>query len=185
MSTTSVENHLRPASAKNLSGYGVELTEWEKVQQRLEEGFTQAPETGGPGRHTTWLATVRPDGRPHVMPLGVLWVDGAFYFNAGPGTRKAKNLTQNPNCVLSIATHDFDLVFEGEAERVTDESMLQRIADEFASGGWAPTVRDGALYAEFSAPSAGRPPYYVYEVKPATVYALGTAEPFGATRWRF
>lgn len=185
MSTSNVEKLLTPASAKNLNRYGDELVEWETVQHSLEEGFTQAPETGGPGRHTTWLATVRPDGRPHVMPLGTLWVDGAFYFNAGPNTRKAKNLARNPHCVLSIATHDFDLVIEGEAARVTEEQVLQRIADEFASGGWEPTVRDGALYAEFSAPSAGPPPYYVYEVKPTTVYALGTAEPFGATRWRF
>jgi len=46
-------------------------------------------------------------------------------------------------------------------------------------------VRDGALYAEFSAPSAGPPPWHVYEVTPTTVFALGTAEPYGATRFRF
>ncbi len=46
-------------------------------------------------------------------------------------------------------------------------------------------MRDGALYAEFSAPSAGPPPWDVDEVTPATVFALGTAEPYGATRWRF
>jgi len=46
-------------------------------------------------------------------------------------------------------------------------------------------VRDGALYADYSAPSAGPPPWDVYEVRPETVFALGTAEPYGATRWRF
>jgi hypothetical protein len=74
---------------------------------------------------------------------------------------------------------------EGEASKVADDAKLQRIADVYASEGWQPTVRDGALYAEFSAPSAGPPPWHVYEVTPATVFALGTAEPYGATRWRF
>lgn len=46
-------------------------------------------------------------------------------------------------------------------------------------------MRDGAFYAEYSAPSAGPPPWYLYRVTPATVYALGTAEPYGATRFRF
>src|SRR6266545_2450271 len=174
-----------PVAEQNLDGYGAPLIPWAKVRARLEEGLTQAPETGGPARHTCWLATVRPDGRPHVMPLGVLFVDGKFYFNAGPGTRKARNLAANPQCVITVATHPFDLVVEGEAVKVTDEATLQRIAEAYAAEGWEPTVRGGALYAEFSAPAAGPPPWDVYEMTPATLFALGTAEPYGATRWRF
>jgi hypothetical protein len=71
------------------------------------------------------------------------------------------------------------------AVKVTDDAELRRIADVYAAEGWEPTVRDGALYAEFSAPVAGPPPWDVYEVTPKTVFALGTAEPFGATRFRF
>lgn len=174
-----------PMAERNLDGYGAPPIPWTRVRERLEEGLSQGPGSGGPARHTCWLATVRPDGRPHVMPLGVLWVDGALYFNAGATTRKAKNLAHNPNCTITVATHGFDLVVEGEAVRVTDEAKLQRIAKVYASQGWQPTVRDGALYAEFSAPSAGPPPWDVYEVTPVTVFALGTAEPYGATRWRF
>jgi hypothetical protein len=69
--------------------------------------------------------------------------------------------------------------------RVTDEEKLQRIADVFSSQGWQPTVRDGAFYAEFSAPSAGPPLWDLYEMTPTTVYALGTAEPYDATRFLF
>jgi hypothetical protein len=119
------------------------------------------------------------------MPLGVLWIDGSFYFNAGPGTRKARNIANNPRCVVTVATHPFDIVVEGEAVKVTDDAELQRIAEVYAAEGWQPSVRDGALYAEFSAPAAGPPPWDVYEVTPKTVFALGTAEPFGATRFRF
>jgi nitroimidazol reductase NimA-like FMN-containing flavoprotein (pyridoxamine 5'-phosphate oxidase superfamily) len=130
---------------------------------------------------------VRPDGRPHVMPLGVLWVDGAFYFNAGVATRKAQNLAHNPHCVITVATHDFDLVVEGKAVKVTDQARAQRIAKAYRSQGWQASVRDGevSLTADYSAPSAGPPPWDVYEVTPETVFALGTAELYGATRWRF
>jgi hypothetical protein len=107
-----------------------------------------------------------------------------LYFTAGPGTRKAKNIGENPHCVISVATHPFDLVMEGDAVKVSDESKLQHIADLYAAEGWAPTVRDGGLFAEFSAPAAGPPPWHVYEVAPETVFALGTAEPWGATRFR-
>jgi len=121
------------------------------------------------------------------MPLGVLWVDGALYFNAGVATRKAQNLAHNPHCVITVATHDFDLVVEGRAVRVTDPATARRIAEAYRSQGWEASVRDGevSLTAEYSAPSAGPPPWDVYEVTPETVFALGTAEPYGATRWRF
>jgi len=174
-----------PVAERNLDGYGAPPIPWTRVRERLEEGLTQAPGTGGPDRHTCWVATVRPDGRPHVVPVGVLWVDGRFYFNAGATTRKARNLARNPQCVITVATSPFDLVVEGEAVKVTEEAKLQRIAEVYASQGWQATVRDGALYAEYSAPSAGPPPWDLYEVTPATVFALGTAEPYGATRWRF
>jgi hypothetical protein len=35
---------------------------------------------------TYWLATVRPDGRPHVMPILAVWVNGMLFFAAGQGT---------------------------------------------------------------------------------------------------
>jgi nitroimidazol reductase NimA-like FMN-containing flavoprotein (pyridoxamine 5'-phosphate oxidase superfamily) len=174
-----------PTSERNLDGYDAPLIPWGKVRERLDQGVTQPPGTGGPDRHTYWLATTNADGSPHVMPLGVLWIDGSFYFNAGPGTRKARNIANNPRCVVTVATHPFDIVVEGEAVKVTDDAALQRITEVYAAEGWQPTVRDGALYAEFSAPAAGPPPWDVYEVTPKTVFALGTAEPFGATRFRF
>ena len=74
---------------------------------------------------------------------------------------------------------------EGEAVKVTDADRLQRLADVYAANGWGPTVRDGAFYHEYSAPSAGPPPWDLYRFTPTTVFGLATAEPSGATRWRF
>jgi hypothetical protein len=85
--------------------------------------------------------------------------------------------------VLSVATHPFDLVIEGTAERLTDPGVLQTVAATYAAGGWQASVAGDALTAEYSAPAAGPPPWNVYRVVPSTVFALGTAEPYGATRF--
>jgi hypothetical protein len=176
-----------PRAEHNLDGYGAPVIPWTKIRERLERGFTQVPGSGGPDRHTCWLATVHPDGRPHVMPLGVNYMDGALYFSTGANTRKAKNLTLNPQCVITIATHDFDIVVEGKATKVIDPALVARISKMYQDEGWPATVSDDgiSLSAEYSAPSAGPPPYIVYEVAPETVFALGTAEPYGATSFRF
>ncbi|HMA35515.1 MAG TPA: pyridoxamine 5'-phosphate oxidase family protein [Chloroflexia bacterium] len=183
MATTNRE----PTAERNLDGYGAPPIPWPQVRERLEQGLTQEPGSGGPDRHTCWLATTGPDGRPHVMPLGVLWVAGALYFTAGPGTRKAQNLAANPHCVLTVATQEFDLVVEGPAVRVSDPALAERIAAVYRAQGWPAQVSAGgaALTADYSAPSAGPPPWDLYAVTPETIYALGTAAPYGATRWRF
>ena len=108
-----------PATDRNLDGYGTPVIEWSRVQQRLDHGISQAPGTGGPGRHTPWLATTNPDGRPHVVPVGIVWTDGKVYFTSGPGTRKSKNLSSDPHCTVTVATEQFDIVIEGQASRVT------------------------------------------------------------------
>lgn len=172
-----------PTSERNLDGYGTPIIEWARVRQVLEEQQTQAPGTGGPARHTHWLTTTNPDGSPHVMPLGVVTLGGSWYFTSGPGTRKSRNISRDPRCVISVATHPFDLVVEGRAERVVDAAELTTVAEAYAAHGWPASVAGDALTAEFSAPSAGPPPWNVYRVAPSTVFALGTAEPYGATRF--
>src|SRR5690242_7420944 len=97
--------------ANNLAElYDLPLLDWAHVEARLEEGLTQAPGTGGPDRHTCWLTTVGADGAPHVTGVGALWVDGAFWFETGASTRKARNLARDPRCALSTSTREFDLV---------------------------------------------------------------------------
>ena len=38
--------------------YGLPLVDWARIEARLEAGLSQAPGTGGPDRHTCWLATI-------------------------------------------------------------------------------------------------------------------------------
>src|SRR5262245_43409466 len=174
--------------ATNLADlYQAPLLDWARIEERLPAGVTQAPDTGGPNRHTCWLATINPDGSPHVTGIGALWTDGCFWFETGQSTRKGRNLARDPRCVLSVSTQEFDLVVEGDATVVTDPATVADRAARGAAEGWPARVDDTgqALTAEYSAPSAGPPPWHVYRLTPRTATALATVAPGGATRWRF
>lgn len=169
-------------SAHNLDGYGTTPIAWERVTRQIGTEVPQVPGQGGPGRHTAWLTTLNADGSPHVRPLGIVPLDGAWYFNSGAETVKTKNLQRRRRCVLSMATEPFDLVVEGDAVRVTQSRELASVAAVFGKD-WPCTVDGDALTAEFSAPSAGKPPYFVFRLDAERVYAFGAQEPYGATRF--
>jgi PPOX class probable F420-dependent enzyme len=173
--------------ATNLADlYHSPLLDWVPIQARLAAGLSQAPGTGGPDRHTCWLATINPDGSPHVTGIGALWAEDCWWFETGRHTRKGKNLARDPRCTLSVAAREFDLVVEGEATLVTDPATVAGLAARWAAEGWPARADDTgmALTAEFSAPSAGPPPWHVYRLTPRTATAVG-GDPGGATRWRF
>src|SRR5712692_8322303 len=96
-------------------------TAWTEARRQLAEG------------QWYWLATVRPDRRPHVMPVLAVWLDGALYFVAKETSRKARNLGRNSHCVITVARDDCHLVVEGEAAKVSDEAKLHRVAAAYAS----------------------------------------------------
>jgi nitroimidazol reductase NimA-like FMN-containing flavoprotein (pyridoxamine 5'-phosphate oxidase superfamily) len=132
-----------------------------------------------------WLSTVRPDGRPHVTPLIAVWQDGALHFCTGADERKAKNLRNNQNVVLTTGANalseGYDLVIEGEAMRVTDETRLRALAGAYVEkygADWTFEVRDGAF--ESQGGSA-----LVFRVVPRTAFGFGKGDPFGQTRWQF
>jgi general stress protein 26 len=156
--------------------YGLDPIPWSRALEALE--------SGDPQKQTPFLATTRPDGRPHMAGVGALWDSGKVYFVSGAGTRKSRNLAQNANCAISMSLTGIDLVIEGEAERVTDDPTLQRLARRYADQGWPASVKDGAFTYDYSAPSAGPPPWDLYAIAPTTVLAVLTDEPGGATRWR-
>jgi pyridoxamine 5'-phosphate oxidase-like protein len=160
---------------KNLDIYGAAPLPWSRALKQLEAG------TAG----SYWLATTNPDGRPHVAAVGALWVDGKIYFTSSTRTRKGRNLAANPDCVFSVSLTGIDLVVEGSAVRITDRPTLLRLAKRYAAQGWPASVSGEALTAEYSAPSAGPPPWNLYVMRPITAFGVATAEPSGATRWQF
>ena len=166
-----------PVETKNLDRYGYPPLLWSRPHDLLANSAKS---------DLTWfLGTVRPDGRPHSAPFGALWHDGDIYLTSSPKTRKARNLAANPNCTVSVKLEGIDLVLEGRAERVTDQPTLERLAQLFRDGGWPAQVEGDAFTAPYSAPSAGPPPWNLYRITFHAVFGVATAEPYGATRWRF
>lgn len=166
--------------------YDLAALDWQMVLDRLDAGITQAPGTGGPDRHTCWLATIDADGRPHLTGIGVMWHAGTFWFETGMSTRKGRNLARDPRCTLTLALREFDLVIDGEAHLVNDPATVAELARLWAED-WPCEVDESgvALTAPFSAPSAGSPPWHVYRIDMSGATALQTVEPGGATRWTF
>ena len=157
--------------------YGLDPIPWSRALEALEGS--------GGSEIRCFIATTRPDGRPHLAGVGALWDEGKVYVVSGPGTRKSKNLAENARCSVAFALKDMDIVVEGTAERVRDDETLQRLAKRYAESGWPARVEDGAFTYDYSAPSAGPPPWYLYAVTPTTVFGVLAAEPGGASRWRF
>ncbi len=167
-----------------IDSYDLAPIPWSRALRQLEAA-TKAGHGESPDEVTYWLATVRDDGAPHVAAVGALWVDGHFYFTSGDGTRKSHNLATDPRCVMSASLRDLDLVVEGRAEKVTDRPTLERLAKLYDDQGWPAKATDGALTAPYSAPSAGPAPWNLYRMDPEVAFGVATAEPSGATRWRF
>jgi nitroimidazol reductase NimA-like FMN-containing flavoprotein (pyridoxamine 5'-phosphate oxidase superfamily) len=67
-----------------------------------------------------WLATVRPDARPHAMPVWAVWQQDTLFFSGSTPSRKMRNLRDNPHCVLTTEDAMEPVVVEGTAEFVTD-----------------------------------------------------------------
>lgn len=73
-----------------------------------------------------WLATTRPDGRPHVVPVDGLWLDDAWYFGGSEQSVHVRNLRQNPAVVMHLADTMSVVIAEGQAEWVTPPATLAR-----------------------------------------------------------
>jgi hypothetical protein len=104
------------------------------------------------GAQLFWISTVRTDGRPHVTPLVGVWFEGAVHFSTGADEQKAVNLRSNPQVTLTTGCNGWDegldVVVEGHAVQLTDDAVLERLAQIWAEkwdGRWQWTAREGAF----------------------------------------
>jgi nitroimidazol reductase NimA-like FMN-containing flavoprotein (pyridoxamine 5'-phosphate oxidase superfamily) len=156
------------SSRPHMPGYGIldadkgkGLLPWSWATERLGDA------------HTYWVATVRPDGAPHVMPVWGVWLDDKFCFSTGANSRKARNLAAHPQCVICCEASEAQIIAEGVAEVIIDSELNRRFAEAY-----------GPKYAwdmeGFSEP--------VYAVRPNVVFGFTpAADEFAstATRWTF
>ena len=62
-----------------------------------------------------WVATARPDGRPHLTPVWFAFWEGRVYICISSGSVKARNLASNPQVAFSLEEGVKPLIGEGEA----------------------------------------------------------------------
>lgn len=120
-----------------------------------------------------WVATVRPDGAPHCMPVWGVWTGEDFGFSTGERSRKARNLAADARCVVTSERADEAVIVEGRAERARDGAWLRRVAEAYeAKYAWKIEDDQGPLY----------------RVRPRVAFGFIEAEedfPTSATRWVF
>jgi general stress protein 26 len=147
-----------------MPGYGISeshegLLDWGWVQERLANS------------RNYWIASVNPEGRPHLMPVWAVWLEGRLFFSTAKTSRKARNLYANPNISVSTEHGDEAVIVEGVAKVEEDHGVLQPV--------WE------AYKAKYDWGLAGEP---MLVVRPRQVFAfIEHAEKFStaATRWRF
>ena len=154
-----------PTRERSLGEDDAKTTSWDLARERLAH-----PEVP----RTSWLATTRPDGQPHLMPVNTFWIDDALHMVVGEGTRKGRDLEADGRCVVGFSSTklpSIDLVVEGHAVPLTDEGAVRRVAQVLIENGWPLEVKGDKVYGP-NAPTAGPPPYTIFQIVPKTVFGL-------------
>jgi hypothetical protein len=144
-------------------GYGQRtpsLLAWAGVSERLAEAARY------------WLATVRPDGRPHVVPTDGLWLDDLMWFGGSAETVHHRNLCGNGAAAVHLEDGRHAVIVEGRARLTTPSAeQARRLA-----------ARSKSKYGFASPPDAYLAP--IWMLSPTRVLAWSNF-PDDATRFRF
>jgi hypothetical protein len=137
------------------------LLPWSHVDRRMAEA------------RNYWIGTSRPDGRPHVMPVWGIWLEGELYFGTDRNSRKSRNLKENPSVAVHLESGDDVVIVEGLASEVRDPERIAAV--------------DSAYLAKYGMRIIGHPGEpIIYSVSTAAVFAWKEKDfPKSATRWRF
>src|SRR5580700_2830675 len=109
------------ATRPYMPGYGIAgphegrgLLPWTWAEDRLVQS------------HDYWLATVRPSGGPHVMPVWGVWAQGAAWFSSGPQSRKTRNIAADRRAVITTDNPLQPVIVEGVVAVVDLDSDIER-----------------------------------------------------------
>ncbi|HLO17718.1 MAG TPA: pyridoxamine 5'-phosphate oxidase family protein, partial [Anaerolineales bacterium] len=91
----------RPTFPKGYVDKPVSFLTWDWVTAQLTESKAY------------WLCSVRPNGRPHVIPRWGVYVDGKVYYDGSPETRHSRNIESNPNVSLHLENGTEAIILEG------------------------------------------------------------------------
>jgi len=121
--------------------------------------------------HTYWIVTVRPDGRPHAVPIWGVWVDGRFLFGADADSVKIRNLKADSRCKICLEEKGEALTLEGNASQLESTLIFRKMARAYKTKyGWSV----GSSAAPF------------YQIIPNRVIGyIESSTPDRTTRWDF
>ncbi len=123
-----------------MPGYGIEasvagMLPWAWATERLARS------------RNYWVATTRPDGRPHSAAVWGLWLDDEFLFSSAASSRKARNLARDPHVVITTEGADEAVIVEGVASTSDDKALLRRFIDEYKRKyDWDLSGDEGAIF---------------------------------------
>jgi hypothetical protein len=133
----------RPQFPKGYVEHPVSYVDWSWVAAQLTDS-----------KHY-WLCSVRPDGRPHVVPRWAVYIDGKIYYDGSPETRHAQNIALNPHVSVNLESGDRVIILEGTstpAGKPTDEldsKLVDAYRRKYAQVGYSPEAHqwdNGGLY---------------------------------------
>lgn len=98
-----------------------EVLEWPQVEERLASATVY------------WLATVRSDGRPHVVPRDGVWLHGGLFYGGSDQTVHSRNVRRDPRVAFHVGEGLEAVIVEGEAsfEMPSDELAQALAASSF------------------------------------------------------
>jgi hypothetical protein len=77
-----------------------------------------------------WVASVRPDGRPHVVPKDGVWLDDTLFYGGADETVHHRNVDKNPEVTMHVGEGLKAIIVEGSVEKIVPpRDLAQRLAD--------------------------------------------------------
>jgi hypothetical protein len=133
----------RPTFPKGYVDHPASFLTWDWVAEQLTES-----------KHY-WLCSVRPTGRPHVVPRWGVFVDNRFYYDGSPETRHARNLRENPHITLNLESGSQAIILEGASapagkpSSALGKKLSQAYKKKYKEFGYSPKPNswdEGGLY---------------------------------------
>lgn len=133
----------RPKFPKGYVDKPVSYLTWEWVAAQLTDSLNY------------WLCSVRPDGRPHVIPRWGVFVDGKIYYDGSPETRHNRNIEINPHISVHLESGTEAIMLEGTSTVAGKPSpelgkkLSEQYKKKYKTLGYAPepdSWDEGGLY---------------------------------------
>lgn len=133
-----------------------------------------------------WVVTASASGRPHAMPVWGVWLQGTerFWFSCSPNARKARNVAENPQCVVTVDDTVECVSVEGRA-RIVDAGSEAEAVDRMVAAYLGKYWADPSVHPQMEAFVRS---HTLVEVAPERAFGIIEREDefaARATRWRW